>query len=412
MPRVDGWVPLLVGLVALGCAADYRSGAADALPWRWLAVALYCLAVAALRAQRQWQLQGRSVFDALHPRERNAHVADEGGAAQPLAWSIAFLEFPLIFDVATEFGFLATFAVPSISTILHGSGAFGSAAQKRYDDTRIIMHDIGENGVASPRGSRAIERLNAIHAQYPISNSDFVYVLWVFCYEPQRWIERGWAWRRLHSDERAALYAFWAEVGERMGIKGVPPTDDMFRELGERVESRRWKPAAANRAVTSQLIDLVASWGPRVVPAPLKRWLLTLAIGSLGSPPLLTAIGQRPAPAPVRVLVLGALGLCGWAGAMLPPRPRRFARTLLLPRCPVVSRSIRGGRGGPQRQCPASYRAGAEFLSYHPTGWYTVEELGPASILEAVGVTERARKRCEGAPRTTAAAVGARRCPD
>ena len=48
---------------------------------------------------------------------------------------------------------------------------------------------------------------------------------------------------------------------------------------------------------------------------------------------------------------------------------------------------------------------GPSFDSYN-------KELGPASILEAVGVTERARKRCEGAPRTTAAAVGARRCPD
>ena len=395
MPRVDGWLPLVVGLGALGCAADHHRGAADAPPWRWLAVALYCLVVAALRAQRQSQLQGRAIFDARNPRERNAHVVGDCGATQPLAWSIAFLEFPWIFDLATEFGFLATFAVPSISHILLGSGAFGSAAQKRYDDTRIIMHEIGENGVASQRGCRAIERLNAIHAQYPIVDFDFVYVLWVFCYEPQRWIDRGWAWRGLHSDERAALFAFWVEVGERMGITGIPPTDDAFRALGKKVEARRWKPVASNRVVTSQLIDLAVSWGPRVVPASLKRWVVTLSIGSLASPLLLRAIGQRPAPALVRALVQGALGLCGWAGAMLPPRPRRFARTTLLPKCPVVSRSIRAGRGGRQRQqqpCPASYRAGSEFLSYHRAGLYTVEELGPASILEAVLATERAGK--------------------
>ena len=36
-----------------------------------------------------------------------------------------------MFDLATEFGFLATFAVPSISAILVGSGSFGTDAQKR-----------------------------------------------------------------------------------------------------------------------------------------------------------------------------------------------------------------------------------------------------------------------------------------
>jgi hypothetical protein len=198
------------------------------------------------------------------------------------------------------------------------------------------MHEIGEHGAGSRRGSRAIERLNAIHAQFPIKNVDFLYVLWVFCYEPQRWIDRGWAWRHLHSEEREALFLFWMDVGKRMGIEELPSNNDEFRMFGESIELQSWKSAPQNRVVTAQLLELVVSWGPRIVPIRLKRWIVGLAIGSVGSPPLLAAINHPPAPTAIRLVVHGLLWLCAWLGAMLPPRPRKFARTTLLPQCPVL----------------------------------------------------------------------------
>ena len=123
--RFDGWMPLVVGLTVLAVA---HWDARDA--WWFNTTATYCLAVAASRSYRQWQLHKRADFDAQNPGQRHMHM---GGCVMdhPLSWSLAFLEFPVVFDLATEFGFLATFAVPSISAILVGSDSFGSAAQKR-----------------------------------------------------------------------------------------------------------------------------------------------------------------------------------------------------------------------------------------------------------------------------------------
>ena len=133
--RFDGWLPLLVGLWLLAGACRVGWGSETALlP---TAAATYCFVVAALRAHRQRQLRLRYALDTQNPGLRHVHT--EGSASgQPLSWSLAFLEFPLVFDLATEFGFLATFAVPSISSILVGSDSFGNAPQKRESVNALV----------------------------------------------------------------------------------------------------------------------------------------------------------------------------------------------------------------------------------------------------------------------------------
>eukprot|EP01043_Picozoa_sp_COSAG02_P081951 COSAG02_NODE_20285_length_839_cov_1.667568_1_plen_198_part_10 len=160
--RFDGWLPLLVGVLML--AEPLYTFALEYLGWHnnsspvdpsvqlagrqlhvRLTAAVYCIVVAMLRARRQWQLHARAAFDTQNPELRHVHTA----TAQPLSWSLAFLEFPLVFDLATEFGFLATFAVPSISAILVGSGNFGTAPQKRESTARY--HVVGESCVVHER---------------------------------------------------------------------------------------------------------------------------------------------------------------------------------------------------------------------------------------------------------------------
>jgi hypothetical protein len=70
------------------------------------------------------------------------------------------------------------------------------APQKRYDDTDLIVSEIIENGFDSPRGGRAIARMNALHGRFRIANEDFLYVLSTFVFEPIRWNER-FGWRRM-----------------------------------------------------------------------------------------------------------------------------------------------------------------------------------------------------------------------
>lgn len=75
------------------------------------------------------------------------------------------MQFPFMFENATALGFFSTFAVPSIAKVLKSSRGFESACQLRYDDTMLLMHEIGEFGPRSDRGRRAIERVNTIHAR-------------------------------------------------------------------------------------------------------------------------------------------------------------------------------------------------------------------------------------------------------
>src|SRR3954469_3544567 len=55
-------------------------------------------------------------------------------------------EFPFDTTRALEFALFRTFCVPSISALLDRTGEFANRAQKRYDDTDIIISELMERG--------------------------------------------------------------------------------------------------------------------------------------------------------------------------------------------------------------------------------------------------------------------------
>src|SRR5205809_7172136 len=83
-------------------------------------------------------------------------------------------EFPFEITRGVEFALFRTFAVPTISTILDQTGEFQYRAQKRSDDTALILAEIVENGYDSERGRAAIRRMNKIHSRLPITNDDYL----------------------------------------------------------------------------------------------------------------------------------------------------------------------------------------------------------------------------------------------
>ena len=215
--------------VAVACAAClyrcWRSQQDSQLPppplWQVL-LAVYGLAIQVLR----W-------------RRRRALRSMEGDEDPfPLAYEVAFMEFPFMFEAGTSFGFFNTFAVPSISAVLDHSRGFAVCPQVRYDDTALLMHEVGEFGPRSARGRAALARVDAIHARWPgIRRDDRAYTLWVFLFEPQRWIDR-YEWRRLTAGERTALWRFWREVGEGLHIADLPADARDFEKWGEDYERR------------------------------------------------------------------------------------------------------------------------------------------------------------------------------
>src|SRR3989442_13561650 len=96
---------------------------------------------------------------------------------QRIVFLSARQDFPFDTTRALEFALFRTFAVPSISALLDRTGEFQNRAQKRYDDTDLIVSELMERGYDSDRAKRALRRMNQLHGRFDIANEDFLYVL-------------------------------------------------------------------------------------------------------------------------------------------------------------------------------------------------------------------------------------------
>src|SRR5438128_3818420 len=139
-------------------------------------------------------------------------------------------DFPFDTTRSLEFALFRTFCVPSISALLDRTGEFRQRAQKRYDDTDIIVSELMEWGYTSERGRAALRRMNQLHNRFSIANEDLLYVLSTFIYEPIRWNAR-FGWRLMCTQERLAQFYFWREVGRRMNVKDLPDDYQEFERF-------------------------------------------------------------------------------------------------------------------------------------------------------------------------------------
>lgn len=215
---------------------------------------------------------------------------------------------------ALEIALYRTYCVPSISGLLDRSGEFYRHTQRRYDDTAILIAEMCEWGFENGRGKEALERTNWAHGHFTIANDDFLYVLSTFIYEPVRWIDR-FAWRPTCRNEKLGYYWFWREVGQRMGIRDIPPTYEAFEDWARAYERRTFRFCETNQKIGAATRDLFASW----YPASLKP-VVRQAVYALLDDAMLEAFGfPRPAPG-MRVLVGGMLKLRGRIVRWMPPR--------------------------------------------------------------------------------------------
>ena len=238
---------------------------------------------------------------------------------------IVFLStcFDFAFDTtrSLELALFRTFCVPSISALLDRTGEFQNRAQKRYDDTDIIVSEMLEWGYSSERGKRALARMNQVHGRFKIANDDFLYVLSTFIFEPIRWNER-FGWRPMCEQERLGMFYFWREIGRRMNIRNLPEDYDEFERFNRDFERRRVRYTEANQRVGNALVDLFAGWGPRVL-APLVR----SAIYALLEEHVVEAFGFPQPSRAMRWLVPAVLRLRARVLCSLPPRRRPRLRT-------------------------------------------------------------------------------------
>ena len=223
------------------------------------------------------------------PRDEIAHLDPERDC-QRIVHLLACHEFPFDLARAGELALFRTFGIPSISKLLDATGEFAQRPRRRYDDTDLILSEIIESGYDSERGRAVLRRLNHIHGHYAISNDDFLYVLSTFIFEGERWVDT-FGWRRFTERERQAGYAFWREVGRRMGITAIPADHEAFAAWVADYERRHLRFAETNRRVAAAALDGVLA----PLPRPLRP-LAGLAVRAVMEGPLLDASGHAARP--------------------------------------------------------------------------------------------------------------------
>lgn len=252
-------------------------------------------------------------------------------------------EFPWDHQRALELALFRTFAVPTIGGLLDRSGEFAHNAQRRYDDTALLLAEVLEHGTASARGREALRRINRIHARFEISAEDMRYVLSTFVAVPLRWLDR-YGHRPLAEHERAAVNAYYVRVGRLMGIRDVPGTWQDMLAFTDAVERSRFALDAGGTRVAVATRELVVRW-LWFVPAPVVR----SAVHAMLDDPVREAFGFTPAPR-LRVVLDAALRL----------------RAVVIRR----ARPVLGGRRRP------SEVADAWTIRSYPDG-YEISRLGP-----------------------------------
>ena len=224
------------------------------------------------------------------------------------------VDFPFDTTRALELALFRTFSVPSISAVLHRTGEFERRAQKRYDDTDLLVSELMEHGYESERGRAALARMNEIHDRFTIANEDFLYVLSTFVFEPIRF-NRRFGWRKMSGIEQVALFHFWRAVGQRMGIRDIPEGYADFERFNVAYEARRYRFTEANGAVGAATRDLFERW----FPLPLRP-LVRQAIYALLDEPTRKAFGF---PEPNRLVASAVLGALRARASLLRHAPRR-----------------------------------------------------------------------------------------
>jgi hypothetical protein len=255
--------------------------------------------------------------------ERIRHLDPERDH-QRIVYLTSCHEFPFDITRALEFALFRTFAVPSISGLLDRTGEFGRRAQKRYDDTDLLLSELIEHGYDSKRGRAALRRTNQQHGRFAISNDDFLYVLSTFIYEPIRWIGR-FGWRPLVQQEQLAMFHYWRAVGRRMHIEAIPTDYLDFERYNVAFERTHFRYAATNHRVATATRDMMLGW---FLPVPLRHWGAP-ALHALMDEPLLAAVGFPTPPRALRRLVEGALKVRAGIVRVLPERRRPRMRTVM-----------------------------------------------------------------------------------
>jgi hypothetical protein len=195
---------------------------------------------------------------------------------QRIVHLLSCYEFPFDITRCLELALFHTYGSVPVSRLLDKTGEFRKFGQKRYDDTRLLISHFLEEGYDSEFGSDAISRMNAIHGHFRIPNEDFLFVLSTFVSYPIDWLAK-YGYRPMTPHEKLAWFTFFRRIGERMGIRDIPATWEVFKQWVEDYETKNLVYADSNRRVADATVAIFAGWfpwPPKSVVEPAVRALI------------------------------------------------------------------------------------------------------------------------------------------
>lgn len=157
-------------------------------------------------------------------------------------------------------------AVPGIAKVLYrgGKGEIITAARKRNNDTLLFFGELFKHGPDSAQGRAVIDKMNRIHAHFPIPNHLNLYTLATLVCEPRRVGRQLTGMEFITKAQFRALYVFWTEVGRQMGITDIPPDEHTFYQWYEAYERENYAYTPDGEAVAHALAQEFASrWFPK-----------------------------------------------------------------------------------------------------------------------------------------------------
>jgi hypothetical protein len=140
---------------------------------------------------------------------------------------VMLYEFPWMFAFGTQWALLKTYTVATGTGLLVQTRQItsDSTVGKRAEDTGVILSEFLVGSLDSDRGSKALAKMNWMHRRYgsKIKQPELLHTLAMFVLEPIRWLNDR-EWRPMTKLEKVAIFIYWKEIGNRMGIKDIPDT--------------------------------------------------------------------------------------------------------------------------------------------------------------------------------------------
>jgi hypothetical protein len=204
-------------------------------------------------SRARWARNEIATLDPVTDNERIMHLSSE----------VRFGD-PVLAGALLTVGFSRQMAVPSIAAVVHrrGRAPIMTDTRKRTNDTLVFFGEFIRHGHSTAEGRAAIERLNELHAPYPIRNDQMLYTLASQTFDPIR-IPALLGLDPLTQKEKDAGFHFWQGVGRRMGVTDLPATIEECSAWMQDYERENWAWSEGGEAVARALIDdFAARWLP------------------------------------------------------------------------------------------------------------------------------------------------------